>query len=233
MSIHDRIALIAGATGSLGPTVCGAFAAAGAKVAPVGTNRDKLDALVADLGLNPDQAHPVVANLTDSDSIAAMVQSVLDRFGRLDIWLHMVGGYKGGAGVPEFDLADLKSMLDPHLHMALLTARAVIPVMKPAGWGRIIAVTSTASQTTPANSAAYNIAKAAQDALINTIANELKGTGVTANLIVARQIQPVPTAEAPKANMSDPNEIAAAMLWLCSDQAGATNGARIPIYGRA
>ncbi len=233
MSVHDRVTLVAGATGSLGPAVCRAFAAAGARVVPVGTNREKLDALVADLGLSPGQVQPVVTNLTDSDSITAMVQSVLDRFGRLEIWLQMVGGYKSGAGVPEFDLSDLKSMLDQHLHTTLLTARAVIPVMKRAGWGRIIAVTSVVGQTTPANSAAYNIGKAAQDALINTIANELKGTGVTANSIVARKIQPVPPGEAAEANQSDPAEIAAAMLWLCSDQAGATNGARIPIYGRA
>ena len=233
MSLRGRVAVITGATGSLGPTVCRSFAEAGAKIVPVGTSQEKLDALVAELSLSADQVHPAVANLLDAESIAAMVKSVLDRFGRLDVWLHMVGGYKAGAAVPDFDLADLRSMLDQHLNTTLFTARAIIPVMKAASWGRIIAVTAVVGQTTPANSAARNIGKAAQDALINTIASELKGTGVTANSIVARSIEPVAPEEAATANKSDPAEIAAAMLWLCSDQAGATSGARIPIYGRA
>ena len=233
MSLENRVAVITGATGSLGPTVCRAFAGAGARLVPVGTSQEKLNALVGDLALGADQVHPVVANLLEPESVAAMVKSVQDRFGRLDIWLHMVGGYKAGAAVPDFALADLRSMLEQHLHTTLTCARAMIPVMKEAGWGRIVAMTAVVGQTTPADSAPYNIGKAAQDALINTIANELKGTGVTANSIVARTIQPVSAEEAPSANKSDPSEIAAAMLWLCSDQAGATNGARIPIYGRA
>ncbi|MBI4770256.1 MAG: SDR family NAD(P)-dependent oxidoreductase, partial [Chloroflexi bacterium] len=183
--MSERVALVTGATGSLGPTVCRTFAATGARLIPVGTNPEKLEALASELALPAAQIFPVVADLLAPDSVAAMVRAARDHFGRLDIWLHMVGGYRAGATVPDFELADLRAMLEQHLYTTLNTARAVTPVMLAAGWGRIVAASATVGQTTPARSAAYNIGKAAQDALMGTLANELRGSGVTANSVVA------------------------------------------------
>ena len=232
-----RIVLITGCTGGLGRTVAATFAADGAKLALAGSDRDRIDRLAADLALPDDGWMPVPVDLRDRDAARAAVGAVVDRFGAVDVLVHLVGGWSGGTAVVDLEPGDLNAMLDPHLWMTFNVTQAVLPGMLERGWGRIMAVSSPFAANPGPRGAAYAIAKAAEEILIRTVAREVASTGVTANLLVVKAIDTAHARDAdpsPKnASWTTPEEAAAAIRFLCSDDAAAVNGARIPLDGRA
>lgn len=231
--MNNRVIVVTGAAGSLGPVVCKAFAKAGASLALVGTRLEALEALAAELGLPADRVSAHAANLTDPVAVKALAEEVQKKFGRADGVIHLVGGYKAGAAVTEMDVADVESMLDQHLRTTLHVARAFVPLMAANGWGRFVHISTPLAMAPNAKQAPYAIGKAAQDTLMLVLAQELKGAGVTANAVQVKSIETAPPDPAKPRTGTSPDEIAAALLWLCSDEAGATNGARIPVFGRA
>lgn len=113
---------------------------------------------------------------------------------------------------------------------AATTFAAFMPQLLAGGWGRIVAVSSPVAQQPGPDSAAYAASKAGLDAIVLSAAREGSGRGLTANLLVVRSIrdEPVQGTSAADRQWTRPSELAAAMLWLCSDEAGQTTGARIP-----
>jgi len=233
MPIADRVVLVSGATGILGRVVVGRFAAAGPRLGLVGTHLDRLAGVAADLGLAADRWAAGVGDLRDPASARAAVQSVVDRFGRVDVVLHLVGGWTGGTAVVDLDPAELTGMLDQHLWTTLNVVQAAVPGMIAAGWGRVAAVGSRPALEAAPKSASYAVAKAAEDTLLRTLAREVAGTGVTVNLVTVGTIDEQherDSAPTPKnATWTTPEEIAGAFLYLCSDEAGTINGARLPL----
>jgi NAD(P)-dependent dehydrogenase (short-subunit alcohol dehydrogenase family) len=232
----DRVVLITGATGGLGRVAAATFAATGAKIGLVGTDRGRLEALAADLRLAANAWTAVEADLRDGDEAARAVAAIAERFGRIDVVLHLVGGWSGGTKVAELDPAEMRAMLDQHVWTTLHVARAVVPGMIERGWGRLIAISSTMALEGTSGMAAYAVAKAGEEVLLRTISREVAGTGVTANVLVVRKIDAEherDTAPSPKnATWATPEELVAAMTYLCSDEASIVNGTRIPLTGR-
>src|SRR5208337_4805750 len=142
------------------------------------------------------------------------------KFGRVDIVLHLVGGYKGGTSVEEIDPADWSSLSDMLVRTTLNVARAFAGPLKTGGWGRFIGVTSPKAQTPIARTALYSMGKAASDVLVLALADELRGTGSTANLIVVDSIDTPETRDSQQkkayGKSTPAEEIAAAMLFLCA-----------------
>jgi NAD(P)-dependent dehydrogenase (short-subunit alcohol dehydrogenase family) len=233
----DRVVLITGATGGLGPVVGALFAADGARLGLVGTDRDRLTALATKLGLAEDRWVPAVADLSDPKAARGAVEAVVKRFGRVDVVLHLVGGWVGGTPVVDLDLDEVRGMLDQHLWTTLHVAQATVPGMVERGWGRIVAVSTAFVATPTANGASYAIAKAAEETLVRALAREVGTNGVTANLVVVKKIDTEHERErAPSPRNSTwttPEEVASVIRFLCSDEAAAINGARIPLDGRA
>ncbi len=126
-------------------------------------------------------------------------------------------------------------MLHQHLWTTFYLAQAFVPRLVSNGWGRIIVVSHPNVSTPPANVTPYTIGKSAQEALMLTLAAELKDTGVTANILRVRTIDVKHERDREKtpknASWTTPEEICAAILYLCSDEAGMVNGAMIPLYG--
>lgn len=236
MPLADRVVLITGATGGLGRVVAGTFAAAGARLGLLGRDRGRLDDLAADLHLGADRWAVAAADLRQAPEAVRAVAEVAHRLGRVDAVLHLVGGWSGGTRIAELDPAEVSAMLDQHLWTTLHVARAVVPGMVERGWGRLIAVSTTVAAEGAAGMAAYAVAKAAEEALLRTLARESSGTGITANVLVVRKIDTGherDSAPSPRnATWTTPEELAGAMLYLCSDEASAINGARIPLTGR-
>ena len=228
MSLSTRVAMISGATGGLGRVLARRLADEGCSLVLVGTDASRLDALASSLSLGPDRCLTVVADLRDAASSPAAVDAAIARFGRIDVLAHLVGGYAGGTPLVELIPSELNDMLDQHAWTTFHLARAVVPGMTSAGWGRIVAISPTLVTTPGSNAAAYTAAKAAQDALLISLARELKGTGVTANLVVVRAIDAEHTG---KAGWATPEQIASAIVYLCSDDAALVNGAWIPLTG--
>lgn len=236
MPVTDKVVVITGATGHLGPVVARAFAAEGARLALLARNQAALAQLVADLALPAERCLPVPVDLTDPAEAGSAASAVAGHYGRADVLLTLAGGFLPGAPVAELSLTDLQMMLDVNMVTAFNAARAFMPQLTANGWGRFIAVSSVYGQQPAARTAAYAVAKAALEALVLTVAQEGKAKGVTANVLVVRTIDtPDARQAAPKANTASwtsPEELAQTMLFLCSEAGGAINGARIPLYGR-
>jgi NAD(P)-dependent dehydrogenase (short-subunit alcohol dehydrogenase family) len=155
----------------------------------------------------------------------------------VDVLLHFVGGWSGGKLVVQVQAEDIAGMLQQHLWTTFYLAQTFVPHMNANGWGRLVVVSSPSVVATPANRSPYTIGKSAQEALISTLANELSGSRVTASVLRVKTIdvehererQPTPANR----SWTTPEEIVAALLYLCTDDGQAVNGARIPLYGSA
>lgn len=227
MTLDGRVAMISGATGGLGRVVAAALAGEGANLALVGTDPSRLDSLVSELGLPPDRCLTLLADLRDAKAAARAVDGLVERFGRLDIVAHLVGGYEGGTPLIDVEATELRGMLDQHVWTTFNLMRSAVPIMTRGKWGRVVAVTSAALPAAPAKLASYGAAKAAQEAMLHSLSHDLAGSGVTVNLVAVKSID---AAHSGKAGWTTPEQIAAAILWLCSDNASVMSGARIPLH---
>ena len=237
MALPERVAIVAGAAGGLGKVVTRDLAAAGMRLALVDLRLTPLKALGAELGLAEDRWMAVAADLRKAALAEKAVASVADRFGKVEILVHVVGGYHGGESVVDGRDAEVAAMLSQHLWTTLNMARAVVPRMATAGWGRIVAVSSPLAAAPTKDVAPYAVGKAAQEALLGTLAREVAGTGTTVNLIIVRTIDveherdAKPTVK--NASWTTPEEISVTIRHLLSDEAGVINGAKIPLFGNA
>jgi NAD(P)-dependent dehydrogenase (short-subunit alcohol dehydrogenase family) len=233
--MHDRVAVITGATGGLGRVVARRLAEAGARLALMSTSPDKLAELARELNLPKARYLTAAVDLTGPDAAQEAARAVLAQFGRADLLLNFVGGWIGGKAVAEVEAREVAQMLDRHLWTTFHLAQAFLPSMLAQQWGRIVVISSPTASHPPARRAPYAVGKAAQEALMLTLAEELKDTGVTANLLVVSTIDAKhERAQARRPDMpawTTPEEIASMILYLCSDESRTINGARIPMYG--
>jgi NAD(P)-dependent dehydrogenase (short-subunit alcohol dehydrogenase family) len=234
MDLRNRVVIITGATGNLGKVVALRFAQEGARLALFGTDAQRLGDLTSALNLKAENVLPYQVDLRDRDQTMAATAAVIDKFGHADIWLHFVGGWIGGKPVVETSAGDIEEMLQQHLWTTFHLAQAVVPQMVSNHWGRVIVVSSPTAIHPPPKRAPYAVGKAAQETLILALAQEVKDAGVTVNILQVSTIdvnherdrQPTPK----NASWTTPEEILSAILYLCSDEAQAVNGARIPLF---
>ena len=175
------------------------------------------------------------AEISTAAGAKAMVDSLVNKFGRLDVVAHTVGGFAGGSSVAETGDAVFQRMLDVNLNSTFYLLRAVLPVMRKTGNGRIIAVGSRAALEPGAGVGAYSASKAAMVSLIKTIALENKDAGITANVILPGTMDtPTNRKAMPNADTGkwvQPANVARLMVWLAGDGGKDVNGAAIPVYG--
>jgi NAD(P)-dependent dehydrogenase (short-subunit alcohol dehydrogenase family) len=235
MALDNRVVMITGATGSLGPTAANRFSEQGANLVLVGSSAEKLGALGQSLELPMERWLAVAVILSQPDAAKKVLDASLEKFGHVDILLHLVGGHIGGKPVPQVTEEEISTMLQQHLWTTFHLAQVLVPHMSANGWGRLLVITSPTAGMPPANSLPYAVGKAAEETLMLTLAEELKSTGVTANILRVRMIDTNHKRDrkwSPKtASWTSPEEVTAMLLHLCSDEAGMINGARIPIYG--
>jgi NAD(P)-dependent dehydrogenase (short-subunit alcohol dehydrogenase family) len=184
-----------------------------------------------------DQVMLTRVDATNAEAMTAYVKDIAERWGAVHAMVALVGGWAGGRDVDETDDVRFERMLDLNLRSAFYSVRAALPHLKQAGWGRIILVGSRAAVDYPSGQAAFNIAKAGVVALGKSVAQELDGTGVTANVLMPSVIDTPATREslpfADYVNWPTPDEIAAVAEFLLSEESEVINGAEIPVYGRA
>ena len=233
--LAGKVVLITGATGALGSAVAREFARTGARLALTGRSESKLAQLSAGVGLPAERVLTAAADVTQVEGVAGLVGAIVARWGRVDALLNTVGGWSGGKPVGETEVEEWERMLKLNLRPAFLLSRAVLPGMLAAGWGRVIHVSSKTAVVPRAKQAGYGVSKMGVITLTETIAAEVKGSGVTANAILPSIIDtPANRKALPKADPARwvrAEQIAATMRFLCSEAGGAINGARVPIYG--
>jgi NAD(P)-dependent dehydrogenase (short-subunit alcohol dehydrogenase family) len=218
--------LVTGATGGLGPAVVKAFLDGGGTVFGVAPSWDGRS-------LPPGNFHPIEADLTTVEGC----HRAAERARPVDVLVHVMGGFAGGAPVGETTDDVWDRMMDLNLNSAFYLIREVSPPMLEAGSGRIVAVGSRTGVEPAANLSAYAVSKAALHTLIRTVALEVAGSGVTANAVLPSTIDTSANRKAmPRADFTKwvkPEAIAEVIVWLASSQAAEVNGALVPVYGGA
>jgi len=224
------IVLITGASGGLGTAMTEAFLESGAQVA--GSARH-----IADSAFPHPNFRAFPADLSDPAQARALADSVIGLHGRIDALVHVTGGFSGGSPVHESDDALWDQMLSVNLRAAVHVFRAVIPYMRQAKRGRIVAIGSRAAVEPAANIAAYSASKAALVSLVKTVALENRDAGLTANAILPGTIDTAANQKwgtpEERATWVSPERLAALAVFLVSDAAAEITGAAIPVYGAA
>lgn len=228
MELQGKVVLITGAKGGLGTFVTNSFLEAGARVFAVSRSIE-----------DSDFPHPnfsaIAAELSDGDRARQVAEAVVKKAGRIDGLVHLVGAFAGGKSVEETDDATFDRMLDLNLTSAFHMIRAVLPIMRAQGSGRIVAIGSKAAVEPAPLAGAYAASKAALVSLIRTVARENADVPVSANIVLPGTMDtPANRSAMPSADPSKwvhPGQVAQLLVYLVSDLASQVSGALIPIYG--
>lgn len=233
-SLAGRVVAIAGASGTLGPTVVRSLAATGARLALAGRDASALDALAAEAGVDAETA---AVDLLDGESARGWADGVVERMGGADALVHLVGGWRGGKPIEESPPEDWEFLHDLLITTLQNATQAFTPHLLASGRGRFAIISPGHAQAPTHTNAAYAAAKAAAEAWTLALAHRFKGTGATANIVVVGTIlTPEMRQESPDKDFSTftPAEaIADAIAYLCSDAAATMNGQRLTLRGAA
>ena len=230
--------LVTGGTGALGRAVSLAFLEQGAKVVVTYRNPKELDELMRIAGARASALAGQEVDVTNEAAMKRFVESVVAEHGRLDVVVNTVGAFAGGGKLWEEDPNVFEQMLTANLRSGYAISRAVIPQMlkqKPLKQRRgvFINIASRAAVDHAAGVASYAASKAAAVALMDSLAAELKGTGVRVNSVLPSIIDTPANRQAmPKADFAQwpkPEEIARVILFLASDDAKLVHGASISV----
>jgi len=224
--LHDKICLITGALGGLGKTLTRSLHDAGATVIAV----DNVDAEI-DYGPSYHKA-----NLLDEPGVATLFANVIAAHKRVDAVVNLVGGIYPWSTVDQIDFAVWQKTLALNLTPTFLCSREGIRQMKKQNNGAIINMGAQAGLKGAASAGPYGAAKAAVINLTQTLADEGKPFNIRVNAIVPSTIDtPANRKSMPTADFSKwvtAAEIANAIIFLLSDQAGGVTGAILPVPGR-
>lgn len=236
---RDKTALVTGATGSLGRVVVKGLLEQGAFVVVPYRDEGRFQELVGYVGGGKDQLTGIPTDVTDEQDVQKLAADAIQKHGRVDILLNIAGGYLGGADLASTQEKDWDFLMRINLKSAFLCSKAVLPFMVKANYGRIVNVAARPAVENKGRikSGAYAVSKAGVVVLTETIAEEYKKFNITANCIVPSTIDtPANRRDFPAADFSKwakPEEIAAVVLFLISDEGGIANGAAVPVYGKA
>ena len=233
----EKTVVITGGTGGLGTSLVRRLMVEDYRLAVTYLLPGEAREFEQEIDVDEDRLLLTRVDATNPEAVESLFKDVSDKWGAIHGLCSLVGGWAGGRDVEETDDVRFDRMLDINLRSAFYAVRAAVPYLKEAGWGRVVLVGSRAAIDFPESQAAFNIAKAGVVALGRSVAQELDGTGVTANVLMPSVIDtPVTRQSLPYAdyvNWPTPDEIAAVAQFVLSDESGVMNGALIPVYGRA
>jgi len=234
-TFDSSVVLIAGGTGGLGREVTSAFLKEGATVIVTYRNQPEWEKFKTAPSAHAARLEGHEVDVTDEAAVRQLVEKVLSKHRRLDAVVNTVGGYAGGLKLWEMETRVFEQMLNLNLRSGYALARAAVPAMLKQGHGAIVNIAAKAAFDHAAGASAYAASKAAAVAMMDSLAADVKGTGVRVNTILPSIIDTEANRNAmPKADFANwpkPKDIARVVLFLCSDDAKVILGASIPVYG--
>ena len=237
--LTGKNALVTGASGGIGGEIAKALHAAGATVGLSGTRVGPLEALAAELG---ERVHVLPCNLSDAAAVDALPKQAAEAMGSVDILVNNAGITRDNLFMRMSD-DEWESVLNVNLTSTMRLCKGVIRGMMKARWGRIVNISSIVGATGNPGQANYAASKAGMIGMSKSIAYEVASRGITVNCVAPGFIATAMTdkltddqkekinVQIPAARMGTPEEIAAAVLYLASNEAGYTTGATIHVNG--
>lgn len=233
----DRVVGITGATGNLGTAVARKFMVSGSKMGFLERSPDKIKKIFPETVNAPDQFLVQQVDVTNPDSMEEAANELLREFGRIDILVNTVGGYRAGAPLHQTPLDTLDFMLNLNARSVFVSCQAFIPSMIENNYGKIVNVSARPGLIGVRNAAAYSASKSAVIRLTESMSSELKHKGINVNCVLPGTIDTPQNRQAtPDADFNlwvSPESIADVILFLASDVASAIHGAAVPVYGRS
>ena len=237
MTSTERVVLVAGGTGGLGRAVSLAFLEEGVRVVVTYRKQEELDTLKKLAAANGFHLEGYDVDVTDEADVSKLVEGIVVRHGRLDAMVNTVGGYAGGVKLWELDTKVFDQMLALNLRAGYALSRAAVRVMLKQGSGAIVNVAAKAAIDHGAGAAAYAASKAAAVAMIDSLGEDLKRTGIRVNSVLPSIIDTEANRKAmPKADFSKwpkPEDIAHVIVFLCGEGAKVIHGAAVPVFGNS
>ena len=237
--LDEKNALITGASGGIGGAVARTLHAAGATVALSGTRVEPLQALAAELG---NRVHFLPCNLSDAEAVTALPKQAAEVMGSVDILVNNAGVTRDNLFMRMSD-DEWGSVLDINLTSTMRLCKGVLRGMMKARWGRIINVSSIVGATGNPGQANYAASKAGVVAMSKSLAYEVATRGITVNCVAPGFITTAMTdkltddqksgilTQVPAGRMGTTSEIAAAALYLASEEAAYMTGATLHVNG--
>lgn len=226
-----KTVVVTGAAGNLGHAVARTFAGRGTRLVLIDRDRDRLEGMLGAEGMEARVFVPL--DLLDR----AQVEAAIARLGRVDVLCHLAGGFRMGEAVHETSDETWDFLLDLNARTLLNVVRAVVPSMIAAGGGRIVTVGAMAAQKGAGLMGAYCAAKASVIRLTEAMSAELRDREINVNCVLPSIIDtPENRAAMPDADPARwvaPDDLAAVIAFLASDDARAIHGAALPVTGRS
>jgi 3-oxoacyl-[acyl-carrier protein] reductase len=241
-SLKDKVAIVTGASQGIGRDTALALSSAGAKVGLAARNEGKLAELVNEIAAAGGSAIAVKMDVADAEQVKAGFKQVLENFGRLDILVNNAAITRDGLAM-RMKSEDWEAVLRTNLTGAHLCIQQALPTMMKARAGRIINITSVVAQSGNAGQANYVAAKAGLIGLTKAIAIEIASRNITVNAVAPGFIETPMTAvlpdkvkeelktRIPLGRMGSARDIAAAIAFLASDEAGYITGHVLNVNG--
>ncbi len=238
-SLANKHALITGASGGIGAAIAKALHGQGATVALSGTRQEALDKLAAELG---SRAHVLPCNLSDAAATAELVTRAETAMSAVDILVNNAGLNRDGLMMRMKD-EDWQSVIDVDLTAAFRLSRAALKGMAKRRWGRIVNITSIVGAIGNPGQANYAAAKAGLAGMTKALAQEMASRGITANCVAPGFIDTAMTTalneeqraklatKIPAGNFGAPADVAAAVVYLASDEAAYVTGQTLHVNG--
>jgi NAD(P)-dependent dehydrogenase (short-subunit alcohol dehydrogenase family) len=224
--MSEKVVLITGANGALGSAITNLFLAQGHRVIGASLNISAKDFPQANF-------QPLSLDFTDVDKVRAAIQSLVEKYHRLDALVHVMGAFAGGQSIAHTTDQTWNQMQNLNLNSAFYVLRETVPHLRKSGQGRIVVIGSLAAREPHANLGAYVVFKSALSTLVRTIAAENSDAGLTANVILPDTMDtPANRRDMPQADFSKwlpVAQVAELVLWLTDNSAAHITGTEIPI----
>ena len=241
-SLKDRVALVTGASQGIGRATALALAQSGAHVAVAARNSEKLAGVVAEISAAGGTAIAVQMDVADAEQVKIGFRQTTEKFGRLDILVNNAAITRDGLAV-RMKADDWEAVLRTNLTGAHFCAQQALSVMMRARYGRIINVTSVVAETGNPGQVNYVAAKAGLIGLTRSLALEIASRNITVNAVapgfivspmtnpLSQEVKDGLLARIPLGRMGTDAEVAAAIVFLASDEAGYITGAVLDVNG--